>query len=98
MSTANSTRLLHQYAASLRLTELIDQYNTSESEEDRSEIVELSLASNIISPFTAFVGLRPKELQNTGKISIKIPIGRRKHMSVDYLDGVPPCPPCGESS
>ena len=90
-----STGLLHRYAANLRLTELIDQYDASGSEEDRSAVVDLSLAASIISPLTAFVGLRPKELQNRGKISVKIPIGKRKHMSVDYLDGVPLCPPPG---
>ncbi|EUB58054.1 von Willebrand factor A domain-containing protein 5A [Echinococcus granulosus] len=84
----SSQRLLHRYAASLQLTELIDRYGGSGSDEDRASVVNLSLAAGIISPFTAFVGLRPKQLQNRGKISVKIPLGVRKHMSVDCLDGV----------
>ncbi|KAL5964048.1 von Willebrand factor A domain-containing protein 5A [Taenia solium] len=84
----SSRRLLHRYTASLQITELIDQYSGSGSDEDRASIVDLSLAAGIISPFTAFIGLRPKQLQNRGKISVKIPLGVRKHMSMDYLDGV----------
>ncbi|CDS43780.1 von Willebrand factor A domain containing protein [Echinococcus multilocularis] len=83
----SSQRLLHRYAASLQLTELIDRYGGSGSDEDRASVVDLSLAAGIISPFTAFIGLRPKQLQNRGKISVKIPLGVRKHMSVDCLDG-----------
>lgn len=86
--TPSSQRLLHRYTASLQLTELIDRYDGSGSDEDRASVVDLSLAAGIISPFTAFIGLRPRQLQNRGKISVKIPLGVRKHMSLDYLDGV----------
>ncbi|VDO01484.1 unnamed protein product [Rodentolepis nana] len=89
--------LLHRYAASLQLLELLDHYYASGSDEDRELVVNLSIESSVISPFTAFVGLRPKDLGNLGKVSVKIPLGIKKHVSVDYLD----CSPirnalCGE--
>lgn len=86
---APSSRLLHRYAAGLQLLELITQYDASGSDEDRALVVDLSLAASVISPFTAFVGLRPKDLGKREKVSVKIPLGIKKHMSVDYLDGLP---------
>ncbi|VDL59464.1 unnamed protein product [Hymenolepis diminuta] len=89
-----SSRLLHRYTAGLQLLELIDQYYASGSDEDRALIVNLSIEASVISPFTAFVGLRPKDLGNLERVSVKIPLGIKKHVSVDYLDGVPLRNPC----
>nr|CUU99743.1 hypothetical transcript [Hymenolepis microstoma] len=83
------SRLLHRYAASLQLLELLDQYYASGSDEDRALIVNLSIEASVISPFTAFVGLRPKDLGNLERVTVKIPLGIKKHVSVDYLDCTP---------
>ncbi|KAM7534573.1 hypothetical protein Aperf_G00000111989 [Anoplocephala perfoliata] len=84
-----SSRLLHRYVAGLQLLELITQYDASGNDEDRALVVDLSMAASVITPYTAFVGLRPEDLGKRGKISVKIPLGIKKHMSVDYLDGLP---------
>uniref|UniRef100_A0A5K3EHM4 VWFA domain-containing protein n=2 Tax=Mesocestoides corti TaxID=53468 RepID=A0A5K3EHM4_MESCO len=87
--TNSDLRLLHRYAAKLQLYELLDRYADSSSDDDLQKIVDLSLSASVLSPFTAFVGLRPEELRDTGRISITTPIGIRRDTCADCLDGVP---------
>lgn len=58
--------LLHRQAAKLQILELVDQHcviaandNEQVSAQLRQQIVDLSVSANVISPFTAFVGVNP---------------------------------------
>ncbi|KAM7539950.1 hypothetical protein Aperf_G00000031187 [Anoplocephala perfoliata] len=69
---------LHRLAAKGQLIELVDKHSSlseekkKEAEDVRRQIVDISVNTNVITPFTAFVGVDPDKIENFVRIPSKL--------------------------